>query len=73
MTLNAELCAAMLAIELAHRKGWQNLWLECDSQLVIAVSRGVLEVVGKFVLFFVKICNSFILTFIGKGIIVLIS
>lgn len=24
-----------MAIELAYEKGWHNLWLKCDSQLVI--------------------------------------
>ena len=30
-----ELLAAILAIEIAYSKGWQNLWLETDSQLVL--------------------------------------
>lgn len=33
--LHAEFVGAILAIELAHRKGWHRLWLECDSKLVI--------------------------------------
>lgn len=33
--LQAELLGAMLANEIAFKKGWNNLWLECDSLLVI--------------------------------------
>lgn len=33
--LHAELQAAMSAIVLAFAKGWLNLWLECDSILVV--------------------------------------
>ena len=32
----AELHAVILAIELAHARGWQNLWLESDSSSVIS-------------------------------------
>jgi len=32
--LHAELVAAMTAIEIASLKGFQNVWLESDSQLV---------------------------------------
>lgn len=31
----AEFIGAMLAVEIAFNKGWINLWLECDSQLVV--------------------------------------
>lgn len=31
----AELFGAMLAIELAFARGWHNLWLECDSKLLV--------------------------------------
>ncbi|KAL8537631.1 hypothetical protein ACS0TY_012667 [Phlomoides rotata] len=31
----AELATALLAIELAHDKGWNNLWLESDSTYVV--------------------------------------
>lgn len=34
--LHAELLGAMMAIELAYDKGWHNLWLECDSLLVLS-------------------------------------
>lgn len=34
-SLQAELIAAMKAIELAHSKGWCSLWLEYDSALVV--------------------------------------
>jgi len=27
----------MNAIEIAHRRGWYKLWLECDSSLVVKV------------------------------------
>lgn len=33
-SLHADLVGAMLAIELAHKKGWKFLWLESDFQLV---------------------------------------
>ncbi|CAJ2636465.1 unnamed protein product [Trifolium pratense] len=32
--LHAELIGVMSAIEIAHSKGWNNLWIESDSQLV---------------------------------------
>jgi len=32
--LHAELVAAMIAIEIAYQKGFRNIWLESDSQLV---------------------------------------
>ncbi|TQD76419.1 hypothetical protein C1H46_038047 [Malus baccata] len=32
----AELHAVILAVELAHARGWQNLWLESDSSSVIS-------------------------------------
>jgi len=31
----AELIAAILAIEITYSKGWHNLWLETESQLVL--------------------------------------
>lgn len=34
--LYAELMGAILAIEIAYKKGWHSLWLECDSRLVIS-------------------------------------
>ncbi|WJX52536.1 hypothetical protein P8452_38639 [Trifolium repens] len=34
-SLNAELAAAMLSIEIASSKGWSHLWLESDSMLVV--------------------------------------
>lgn len=33
--LQAELLGAMWSIEIAFSKGWRNLWLECDSKLVL--------------------------------------
>lgn len=35
--LHAELMGAMLAIEMAYKKGWHNFWLEYDSKLIIQV------------------------------------
>lgn len=35
-SLFGETSTAILAIELASKKGWANLWLECDSQMVVA-------------------------------------
>jgi ribonuclease HI len=35
-SLCAELNGAMYAVEIAHRKGWKNLWLETDSMLVVS-------------------------------------
>jgi len=32
--LNVKIMSIILAIELAHGKGWRYLWLESDSQLV---------------------------------------
>jgi ribonuclease HI len=34
-SLYAEIMGAILAIELAHHKGWNSLWLETDSMLVL--------------------------------------
>lgn len=34
-SFHAELVGAMLAVEYAYAKGWFNLWLEYDSQLVV--------------------------------------
>lgn len=36
-TLYTYLIGAMMYIEYAFTKGWHNLWLECDSHLVIYV------------------------------------
>lgn len=32
---HAEILGAIYAIEIAYKRGWHNLWLECDSLLVI--------------------------------------
>ncbi|KAE9608127.1 putative ribonuclease H-like domain-containing protein [Lupinus albus] len=29
-----------MPIEIAHQKGWENIWLECDSALVVDVFKG---------------------------------
>ncbi|WJX41072.1 hypothetical protein P8452_28481 [Trifolium repens] len=34
-SLYAEICAAIYAIEFALARGWTNLWLECDSLLLV--------------------------------------
>lgn len=34
-SFQAEISAAMSAINMAHNKGWHRLWLECNSTLVI--------------------------------------
>ncbi|KAG4954098.1 hypothetical protein JHK82_039712 [Glycine max] len=33
--LFAEISAVITTIEIAHEKGWRNLWLECDSLMVV--------------------------------------
>ena len=33
--LVAEISAVITTIEIAHEKGWRNLWLECDSLMVV--------------------------------------
>ncbi|XP_019427116.1 PREDICTED: uncharacterized protein LOC109335438 [Lupinus angustifolius] len=38
--LFAELNTAMLAIDFAKRNGWNNIWLECDSSLVVDIFKG---------------------------------
>lgn len=35
-SLHAEFMGAILAMELAITNGWNNFWLECDSQLVVS-------------------------------------
>jgi len=42
--LHAELVAAMIAIEIAYHKGFRNIWLESDSQLVNLASKSNLVV-----------------------------
>lgn len=34
-----EIMGAINAIEIAFNNGWNNLWLECDSQLVVMAAR----------------------------------
>ncbi|CAL0318467.1 unnamed protein product [Lupinus luteus] len=38
--LFVELSAAMMAINLAHQKSWFNIWLECDSMIVVDIFNG---------------------------------
>ncbi|CAL0312718.1 unnamed protein product [Lupinus luteus] len=42
-----ELLAALMAIEIAHSKGWFNIWLECDSTIVVAIFNGKVNVPWK--------------------------
>ena len=46
-SLFAELSGAMQAIEIAHRKGWLNLWLETDSMLVMLAFKSVTLVLWR--------------------------
>ncbi|KAF1898014.1 hypothetical protein Lal_00032776 [Lupinus albus] len=39
-SLFAELKAPIMAIEIAYRKGWRDIWLECDSTLVVDIFSG---------------------------------
>ncbi|KAF1865677.1 hypothetical protein Lal_00021708 [Lupinus albus] len=39
-SLFAEVQAAIMAIEIANKKGWKNIWLECDSTLVVDIFKG---------------------------------
>lgn len=34
-SLHAKFCASMIGIEIAFRNGWNFLWQECDSKLVV--------------------------------------
>ncbi|CAJ2628544.1 unnamed protein product [Trifolium pratense] len=46
--LHAELIGVMSAIEIAHSKGWNNLWIESDSQLVNLAFKSAHIVPWKF-------------------------
>lgn len=37
--LNTKIMGVILAVELAHEKGWTHLWLECDSQVANLYNR----------------------------------
>ncbi|KAF1892164.1 hypothetical protein Lal_00036521 [Lupinus albus] len=39
-SLFAELKAALMAIGIAYRKGWMDIWLECDSTLMLYIFKG---------------------------------
>jgi len=41
LRLGSSLFGVMQAIEIAHRNGWHNLWLETDSMLVLLAFRSV--------------------------------
>ncbi|XP_019431188.1 PREDICTED: uncharacterized protein LOC109338411 [Lupinus angustifolius] len=47
--LNAELLSAILAINLAHKKGWFSIWLESDSALVVEIFKGKAMVPWKLI------------------------
>lgn len=38
-SFQAEFCAAKQAIKVAIQRGWKNLWLECDSMLIVQASK----------------------------------
>ncbi|XP_019450654.1 PREDICTED: uncharacterized protein LOC109352924 [Lupinus angustifolius] len=40
-SLFAELHAAIMAIQIASLKGWREVWLECDSSLVVEIVKGI--------------------------------
>ncbi|KAF1896791.1 hypothetical protein Lal_00034492 [Lupinus albus] len=48
-SLFAELKAALMAIETTYRKGWRDIWLECDSTLVVDFFRGKGRIPWKLV------------------------
>ncbi|KAF1871923.1 hypothetical protein Lal_00012140 [Lupinus albus] len=39
-SLFVDLKAAIMEIEIAHHKGWRNIWLECDSAMVVDIFNG---------------------------------
>ncbi|KAF1895765.1 hypothetical protein Lal_00037881 [Lupinus albus] len=39
-SLFAEIQAAIMALEIANQKGWKDIWLECDSALVVDLFNG---------------------------------
>ncbi|KAF1882206.1 hypothetical protein Lal_00038851 [Lupinus albus] len=39
-SLMAEFKATMMAIEIAYLKGWRDIWIECDSALVVDIFNG---------------------------------
>lgn len=47
--LHAEFVGVMLAIEIAFDKGWHNLWIECDSKLVLDAFKNISLVPWKLV------------------------
>jgi ribonuclease HI len=44
---SAELIGAITAIEIAQRRGWNHLWLECDSKLVTLTFKSQLAIPWK--------------------------
>ncbi|XP_019434823.1 PREDICTED: uncharacterized protein LOC109341375 [Lupinus angustifolius] len=46
-TLYVEFKAALMAVEFAKKKGWNSIWLECDSSLVVDMFKGEAEVSWK--------------------------
>ncbi|CAL0306454.1 unnamed protein product [Lupinus luteus] len=41
--LYAELFAALATVDIAHNNGWLNLWIECDSSMVVGIFNGVIS------------------------------
>ncbi|PNX57293.1 ribonuclease H, partial [Trifolium pratense] len=46
---SAELIGAIIAIEITHRKGWNDRWLEYDSKLVTLASKFYLVIPLKLI------------------------
>ncbi|XP_019430046.1 PREDICTED: uncharacterized protein LOC109337520, partial [Lupinus angustifolius] len=45
--LYAEMKSAILVIECAHKKGWNSIWLKCNSSLVVDIFNGKSKVPWK--------------------------
>jgi ribonuclease HI len=72
-SLFAELMGAMLAIEIAHQKGWSSLWLETDSMLVLGAFKSsssvpyILRNRWKNCLLFISQMNFFVSHIFREG------
>jgi hypothetical protein len=72
-SLYAEIMGAMLAIELAHHRGWNSLWLETDSKLVLSAFKSpstvpyTLRNGWKNCIFFFLTCTSLFHLYIFLG------
>lgn len=61
------------SLEIAKQKGWTNLWIECDSTLIIQSFKNPFyssleftHTLEKLLFFFLRYSFDFFLTFIGK-------